>query len=131
MIASDVCTHGRLGTVVRNPKNVSNQPVASVDDSASWSSQRDSVALDCYPGFTMSDVCQLEMTQSEYDRVKLCESVIVREYERADGSRFAKAVAWGDADEMEEQAEMPSLHIVPAGVSIICQRAVPVSELLG
>lgn len=79
----------------------------------------------------MSDVCQLEMTQQEYDRMKQCESVIVREYERSDGSRFAKAVAWGDAEEMQEQASTPTMQIIPAGLSIVCQRAIPVSELLG
>ncbi len=79
----------------------------------------------------MGDVCRLKMTQQEFDRVNQCEAVIVREYEREDGSRFAKAVAWGDADEMQDQASTPTMQIVPVGLSIVCQRAIPVSELLG
>ena len=78
-----------------------------------------------------SNVCQIEVTQQEYEQIKQCESVIIREYERADGARFAKAVAWGDSTEMQDQASTPTLQIVPVGLSIVCQRAISVSELLG
>ncbi len=76
------------------------------------------------------DECRLEMTSDELADIRQCESVIVREYERADGSRFAKAVAWGDADEMEMQAVSNGMFIVPVGFKIVAQRAIAVSELL-
>ena len=76
------------------------------------------------------DECRVEMTVDEFARIRQCESVIVREYERADGSRFAKPVAWGDADEMKIQAETQGMFIVPVGFEIVAQRAIPVSELL-
>ena len=80
---------------------------------------------------TESTECKLAVTQQEYDQIQQCEAVIVREYERPDGSRFANAVAWGDLAEMEVQASTPSLLVVPVGLSIVCQRAIPVSEVLG
>lgn len=79
----------------------------------------------------MAEICPLQITQQEFNLIRQCESVIVREYERADGSRFAVALAWGDAAEMQEQASTPSLQILPVGLSIVCQRTVLVSELLG
>jgi hypothetical protein len=77
----------------------------------------------------MNDICNVELTQEQYDDIRKCESVIIREYENVDGSRFAKAVAWGDAEEMQLQADTPSVLIVPVGVAIVCQRAIPVAEL--
>lgn len=76
-------------------------------------------------------VCPLQMSQQQFDNIKQCEAVVVREYERADGSRFANAVAWGDADEMRDQAETPRIFIVPEGLSVVGHRVVLVSELLG
>ena len=74
---------------------------------------------------------ELEVTQDEYDQVMQCEAVIVREYQRADGSRVAQAVAWGDADEMHDEASRPVIQIVPVGLTIVDQRVIPVSELGG
>ena len=75
--------------------------------------------------------CPLRMTQAEYSQILKCDAVIVREYERDNGNRWAVPVAWGDAKEMQSQAESPTLQVVPVGVKIVCQRAVLVSELLG
>jgi len=78
--------------------------------------------------------CPLQMTQAEYSQILKCDAVIVREYERDNGTRWAVPVAWGDAEEMQEQAEIPTLQVVidgVQGVKIVCQRAVLVSELLG
>lgn len=74
--------------------------------------------------------CPLSVSQAEYDAMSQCEAVIVREYERDDGGRFAQAVAWGDYDEMVDQAETPGLYVVPVGVTIICQRAIRTEDLL-
>ena len=79
----------------------------------------------------MNDVCPVEITQQEYNDITRCEVVVIREYERADGSRFAKAVAWGDADEMQDQADTQCIVIVPVGFSIVGQKMVLVSDLLG
>lgn len=78
----------------------------------------------------MSEVV-LELTQQELDDISKCEAVIVRDYQRADGSMFARAVAYGDADEMHEQASIRGLCIVPVGLSVVCQQVVMVSDLLG
>jgi hypothetical protein len=75
--------------------------------------------------------CPLQMTHDEYRQILKCDAVIVREYERDNGNRWAVPVAWGDAEEMQQQAEIPTLQVVPEGVSIVCQRAVLVSELVG
>lgn len=77
----------------------------------------------------MNDSCPLEITTEQWNDIQHCESVVVREYERLDGSRVARAVAWGDAEEMELQAETPAMFIVPVGFHIICQRAIPVNDL--
>lgn len=77
-----------------------------------------------------ADVCQLEVTQEEFDQFSQCEAVIVREYEHADGSRVARVVAWGDMDEMTKQAAIPGIHIVPVGVKLVAQRVVPFSEII-
>ena len=79
----------------------------------------------------MNAACPVEITQQEFDDIKQCEAVVIREYERADGSRIGKAVAWGDADEMQDQADTPGLFVVPVGLSIVCQQMVLVSDLLG
>ncbi len=76
------------------------------------------------------DECRLEITSGELAHIRQCESVIVREYARPDGSRFATPVAWGDADEMQMQAETNGMFVVPVGFEIVAQRAIPVSELL-
>ena len=75
--------------------------------------------------------CNLEITQQEFDAIAKCESVVVREYERADGTHYAEAVAWVDSEEMQDAASTRGLFVVPVGVSIVCQTAIPVSELLG
>ena len=74
--------------------------------------------------------CQLELTQNELDCIVKCEAVIVREYQGLN-SRFAKAVAWGDEIEMRDQASINSIVVVPTGLSIVCQKVVLVSDLLG
>lgn len=73
--------------------------------------------------------CVLEVTQAEVDEIILNESLIIREYERTDGSRFAKAVAWGDHDEMNCQASTYGIFVVPLGIKIVCQRAFKVSDI--
>ena len=79
---------------------------------------------------TMNDVCPLEVTQQELDDIQKCESVVVREYERDDGSRFSRPVAYGDHDEMVDQAGITGLFIVPVGLHIVCHKAIRVSDLL-
>lgn len=77
------------------------------------------------------DKCPLEVTQAELDDIQQCEALVVREYERSDGSRYSRPVAWGDADEMKDAADTPGIFIVPVGLSIVCQKMLLVSELLG
>lgn len=79
----------------------------------------------------MTETCTLQVTQQEYDDIRKCEAVIVREYESQDGTHFAVPMAWGDLAEMEEQATAPGVAILPAGVSIVSQQVVPVADLLG
>lgn len=78
----------------------------------------------------MNDVCPVEITQQDFDSIKRCEAVVIREYVGTDGSRFARAVAWGDADEMQDQADTPGIFVVPVEFSIIGQQMVLVSDLL-
>lgn len=75
------------------------------------------------------DECVLEVTQHEVDEIVHNESVVIREYERSDGSRYAKAVAWGDHDEMIDQASIKGMFIIPVGIKIVCQRAFKVSDI--
>jgi hypothetical protein len=79
----------------------------------------------------MSDTCTLEITKDEWADIRKCESVIVREYEVEEtGNRTARAMAWGDHDEMEDQNSSPGLLIVPKGVRVIAQKVIRVSDLL-
>jgi len=78
----------------------------------------------------MNDICPLEVTQQEVDDIKQCEAVVIREYEREDGSRIGRPVAWGDVDEMQDQADRFCICVVPFGFSIVCQQMVLVSDLL-
>ena len=78
-----------------------------------------------------SSECPLEVTQHQLTDIQHCEAVVVREYEQADGSRFARPVAWGDASEMQDAVDTPSLFIVPVGFRIVGQRVVPVRDLIG
>jgi len=74
--------------------------------------------------------CRLEISESDWCDIRHCEAVIVREYESKDGQRLARAVAWGDYDEMKEQAETPMMFVVPVGFHIIGQQAIRVDVLL-
>lgn len=77
------------------------------------------------------DTCPLEVTQQVLDDIEQCEAVVIRERERPDGSRFSRAVAWGDADEIKDQADTHALLLVRDGMKIICQKMLLVSELVG
>ena len=78
----------------------------------------------------MSGECTLEVSREEWDNISHCEAVVIREYESVAGKRFARPVAYGDADEMEIAAETPGIFIVPVGFTIIGQAMVLVSDLL-
>jgi len=75
--------------------------------------------------------CPVNVTAEDYDAFIKHDAVVVVEYEREDQSRFGQIEAWGDWDEMQDQADTPRLAIVPAGLRIICQKAIRVAELLG
>lgn len=76
--------------------------------------------------------CPLEMTQEEYDDIKTAEAVVVREYEREDGSRFACLVEHGGLEEMKIIADRTWIFIRLTGQpKIVGQLAVAVSDLLG
>jgi len=74
--------------------------------------------------------CPLEVTSEEFAKISRCEAVVLREYERPDGSRFAKVVGWGDIDEMNLQADSVFVIMVPTIIKYIAQQVIPVSELL-
>ena len=74
--------------------------------------------------------CPLDVTQKEFDAFSQAEAVVVREYETDNGRRFARVVAWGDLDEMKDQADALGLYVVPVGVRIICQRAILLKDLI-
>lgn len=78
----------------------------------------------------MEKPCSVEMTQHEFEQITNADSVVIREFEREDGSRFAQAINWGSSDEMKDLAERREILIVPVGVHVISQRAVKTSELL-
>ena len=73
-------------------------------------------------------VCTLRITEKEHADIMRCEAVIVREYEQADGARFACPVAWGDVVDMKEQVGT-RVFIVPVGFHIIADTVVLVREL--
>lgn len=75
--------------------------------------------------------CPLRLTSDEYNAIRKCEAVVIREYETDSGERFANPVAWGDADEMQDQAAIPGLFVVPVGLRIVAQKCLPVADLLG
>lgn len=80
----------------------------------------------------MTTTTPLEITQADWDDIQQCEAVVIREYEPASGGdRFARAVAWGDEEEMKLQAETPGLFVVPVGFKIVTQTCVKVSTLMG
>ncbi len=74
--------------------------------------------------------CTLEITQHEFEQITAADSVVIREFEREDGSRFAQAINWGSSEEMKDLAERSEILIVPVGVHVVCQRAVKTLELL-
>ena len=77
------------------------------------------------------NICSLEVTQEEMDAIQHCEAVVVRNYERADGSHYSSLVAWGDESEMQDQADCPHMFIVPVGwSSIVGQEMVLVRDLI-
>ncbi len=78
----------------------------------------------------MEKSCTVEITQHEWKQISNAESVVIREFEREDGSRFAQAINWGSPEEMKDLAERPEILIVPVGVHVVGQRAVATSELL-
>lgn len=73
--------------------------------------------------------CPLEITRQELSVIRDCEAVIVREYARADGSRFAIAVAWGDEEELQSRVKNGFL-VSPAELTYLGDQVVKVSELL-
>jgi regulator of protease activity HflC (stomatin/prohibitin superfamily) len=62
--------------------------------------------------------------------LKDCDSVLVREYERTDGTRFGKVVRAGNAADPDSLAGTPGLLLLMPGVKDIREYVVPVSELL-
>ena len=73
---------------------------------------------------------ETSITPELYAQLKDCDSVLVREYARSDGSRFAKVIAAGTSDEMDSLAGTPGLLLVLSGVEYIGDMVVPVGELL-
>ena len=73
--------------------------------------------------------CDLQMTLSQIDEIQRHEAVVIREFERNDGSRFGEVVASGDAVEMEIEASADGLFVVPVGIKVVCQSVVSVSSL--
>jgi hypothetical protein len=65
-----------------------------------------------------------------YAKLSECEAVVVRTYERPDGTRFAKVIACGTTEEMEEEAITPKLLLTFPGCECVGDSVVPVSELL-
>lgn len=78
----------------------------------------------------MREICELQITQNEYNSLIKCEACVIREYESVGGPRFARVLACGDREEMTQQAATPGLYIVPNGFSIIHQSVVLVEELI-
>ena len=78
----------------------------------------------------MEKPCPVEITQHEFEKIAGAESVVMREFEREDGSRFAQAINWGGSEEMENLAKRSEILILPVGVHVVGQRAVKTSELL-
>ena len=74
--------------------------------------------------------CITEVTQEELDEITKCEAVVIREYERDDGSRFGKIIAWGDSEEMQDVADMHGIYVMPVGLHIICDSKVLVKDLI-
>lgn len=74
--------------------------------------------------------CPLEVTQREFAQIVDAEAVVVREYERADSSRFACVIAYGRAEEMEDLAKRSEIILLPVGVHVVCQQAIRSVELL-
>lgn len=75
-------------------------------------------------------VCQLEVSQNEFDELMKCEAVCLREYERDDGSRFSKIIDMGDKEEMDAIAATPKILVVHRGVKLIGDMSVYVRDLL-
>lgn len=73
--------------------------------------------------------CPVEISQSEYDEIRKHDYVVLREWESAEGVRFARLQFWGDKEECEDVANTPALVIVPNGVKLICDQAVAVKDL--
>ena len=75
-------------------------------------------------------ISALEITRDQFDNIQKVEAVVLRDYEREDGSRFSKLVKWGDAAEMQIVANTPEILIVPNCVKCLGQQMVMVSDLL-
>ena len=77
----------------------------------------------------MSNVCSISVSPGDWDQIKQCEAVVVVEYEDVNGIRFGRIEAWGDLDEMEDQASTYRIVVVRDGAKIVAQTAVKVGEL--
>ena len=75
--------------------------------------------------------CKLNVTQAVLDSIRESEAVVIREYERSDGSRIGEIVGHGTADEMNDVSDTPGLTLVPIGLTVVCQSVVMVEDLLG
>jgi hypothetical protein len=73
---------------------------------------------------------ETSITPDLYAKLKDCEAVAVRHYERPDGSRFCKVFAAGSNDEMKELTETPGLLLSFPGAEYLGDTVVPVSELV-
>ena len=75
--------------------------------------------------------CPLHVTPEEVEEIKNYEAVLVREYERKDGSRFAEVISMGSIDEMKSEAERPEILLrFDGSPELIGSIAVLVSALL-
>jgi len=75
-------------------------------------------------------VCQVHVSQTQADEIRQCEAVVVRTYERKDGSTFAVPVRWGEREEMEIVADTPRILLGRRGQTCLGDSVVLVSDLL-
>ena len=71
-----------------------------------------------------------QVTPERFAQLKDCDSGVVREYEREDGTRFGKVIRVGNAADPDSLSSTPGLLLMLPGIKDIREYVVPVSELI-
>ncbi len=73
--------------------------------------------------------CHINIDEAELVKIKEAEAIVVREYERTDGSRFGEVLLIGDMKNCQELADESKTVIQSKNYKVISDTAVLVKDL--